>query len=107
MSLSSELARVRQAEQSAVAARTQAGAQWQALAARWRASWTPGRIIVIGLTAGLVVGQARPLRLAGNAAWPLLRSLAPLLGDAITMLARPATPPPTDVPNPGTPDADA
>lgn len=91
MSLAARLARVQQAEQAASAAHAQAGLQWRALGACWRSSWTPGRIVVIGLAAGFAVGQARPLRLAGGTLWPLLRTLSPLLGDAFATLAKTAT----------------
>lgn len=38
---------------------------WRALKTLWRESWTPARIVAVGLAGGFLFGRARPLRAAG------------------------------------------
>ena len=39
---------------------------WQALKTTWRESWTPGRILAIGLAGGFLFARACPLRSLGR-----------------------------------------
>src|SRR5690606_39369934 len=39
---------------------------WRVLGTTWREAWTPGRILVVGLVGGLLVGRARPLDKLGG-----------------------------------------
>lgn len=38
---------------------------WQSLKLRWRESWTPGRILAVGLAGGFLFARTRPLRAVG------------------------------------------
>ncbi|TYT27029.1 hypothetical protein FZO89_12590 [Luteimonas viscosa] len=38
---------------------------WRVLKTIWRESWTPGRIVAIGLAGGFLFGRARPLKKMG------------------------------------------
>lgn len=79
MSLDALVNRVRQAEQAVEVREQRTRMQWQQFKATWRAGWTPGRIVVVGLIAGFAAGRAKPLRLVGNGgALDLLRALTPL-----------------------------
>lgn len=75
------LNKVKQAEEALEAREREAVGRWRHLAASWRAAWTPGRIVIVGLVAGFVTGRAKPAQLArsGNGVVALLRTLAPLL----------------------------
>ncbi|WP_330947726.1 hypothetical protein [Thermomonas sp. LB-4] len=75
------LDKVKQAERTLENREREAVGRWQQLARSWRAAWTPGRIVVVGLVAGFVAGRAKPLQLArsGNGIVSLLQTLAPLL----------------------------
>ncbi|TLX22865.1 hypothetical protein [Thermomonas fusca] len=75
------LTKVKQAEETLEAREREAVGRWRHLAASWRAAWTPGRIVIVGLAAGFVAGRAKPAQLAssGNGVVALLRTLAPLL----------------------------
>lgn len=66
MSFHALIAKVEQAEQALEARERAASAQWQQVRATWRASWTPGRIVIAGLASGFLIGRARPLRLVGG-----------------------------------------
>lgn len=80
MSLDAQLARVQQAEHHLQAQTAESLAHWQQLKTLWRSSWTPTRIVLVGLAAGFATGSARPLRLASSGGLlNLLRALAPLL----------------------------
>ena len=58
--------KVAQAEQALESSERLAASRWDAFKSTWRASWTPGRIVVAGLASGYLVGRARPLRVAGS-----------------------------------------
>lgn len=84
------LQRVQQAEHALAVREQRAQRQWQRLQSTWRAAWTPGRILVIGLALGFASGRARPLRLAGEGGLlGALRALGPLLAtlDAVRAAA--------------------
>lgn len=59
--------RVQHAEAALETREHAARRQWTQLQASWRSAWTPGRIVVVGLAAGFVIGRSRPLALAGSA----------------------------------------
>ena len=75
------LTKVKQAEEALETREREAVGRWQHLKASWRAAWTPGRIVIVGLAAGFVAGRAKPVQMArsGNGVVALLRTLAPLL----------------------------
>lgn len=58
--------KVHQAEDALEARERAVVALAQQVKSSWRAAWTPGRIVVAGLTSGFLVGRARPLRAAGS-----------------------------------------
>jgi|GEM_PF-729898 len=53
---------VRQAEAALQAQRRRAAADARQLRGAWRALWTPGRIVLVGLFSGFVVGRSEPLK---------------------------------------------
>ena len=57
--------KVTQAEHALEARERSVGADWRQFKHSWRAAWTPGRIIVIGLVGGFLVARARPMRTLG------------------------------------------
>jgi hypothetical protein len=72
-------------------------ARWQALHADWREAWTPGRIVVVGLVSGFLLGRSHALREIGGAgAVQLIKALSALL----------ATPPAPARPGPEPGDAE-
>ncbi|MBN8716159.1 MAG: hypothetical protein J0I72_00760 [Stenotrophomonas sp.] len=82
--------RVQHAEHALTVRERRTQRQWQRLQSTWRAAWTPGRILVIGLALGFASGRARPLRLAGEGGLlGALRALGPLLAafDAVRAAA--------------------
>lgn len=84
------LQRVQQAERVLSTREQRAHRQWQRMHATWRAAWTPGRILVIGLALGFASGRARSLRpAAGSGLLGALRALGPLLAtiDAVRAAA--------------------
>ena len=58
--------KVTQAEQALESSERVAASRWDAFKGTWRASWTPGRIVVAGLASGFLVGRAKPMRVAGS-----------------------------------------
>lgn len=58
--------KVTQAEQALESSERVAASRWHAFKGTWRASWTPGRIVVAGLASGFLVGRAKPMRVAGS-----------------------------------------
>lgn len=61
--------RVEDSERALELRRAQAKASWHGLRGSWSKGWTPTRIVLLGLAAGLLVGRARPARaLAGLSA---------------------------------------
>lgn len=82
------IAKVQQAEAALEARERHTSEQWQRLQATWRATWTPGRIVVAGLAAGFAVGRAQPLRLAsGGGVLQLLTALSGLLASGSAQAA--------------------
>jgi hypothetical protein len=72
--------KVRQAETTLEAKERQASADWRQLKSSWRASWTPGRIVIAGLVSGFAVGKLEPAKkvASGGGALQLLSALAGL-----------------------------
>lgn len=54
--------KVDQAENTLEANERQVGADLRQLKGAWRALWSPGRIIVVGLASGFLIGRAEPLQ---------------------------------------------
>lgn len=80
MSIKLLLRQVQHAEQAVLACEQHRQQQWQQLHSTWRASWTPGRLLLAGLASGFILGRARPLQqLGSHGALALLRQLAPLV----------------------------
>lgn len=69
--------------------------RWRQLRQSWRAAWTPGRIVIVGLAFGLVAGRMQPQRLTAGASALLgaLRLFAPLLQTLRAAAAPPSEPP--------------
>ena len=74
--------KVEQAENAIEANERTAGADLRQLKASWKALWTPGRIVLGGLGAGLLVGFADANRMAvtGTGALRLMSMVASLSG---------------------------
>ncbi|SHF27734.1 hypothetical protein [Thermomonas hydrothermalis] len=74
--------RVQRAEQRLVVREQRARQHWQQCWQTWRSAWTPGRILVVGVVAGIVAGRVRPLQglVAGSSGLvSLLKAVAPML----------------------------
>jgi hypothetical protein len=54
--------KVHQAETALEARERAAAADWRQLKSSWRATWTPGRIVIAGLVSGFVVGKLEPVK---------------------------------------------
>lgn len=70
--------KVRQAEVALEARERQAGADWRQTKASWRAMWTPGRILLAGLSSGFLFARAAPLKRGGGSALQLASMLGSL-----------------------------
>ncbi|RZA36382.1 MAG: protein sip-5 [Lysobacteraceae bacterium] len=56
---------------------------YRSLGEAWRAGWTPGRIISVGLVSGFLVGKAEPLRaLTGARALQMVGAISSLFATA-------------------------
>lgn len=53
--------KVAQAEKSLEAHERVVASDWRVLKRAWRDSWTPGRIVIAGLTSGFVMGKIEPV----------------------------------------------
>ncbi|HVR82001.1 MAG TPA: hypothetical protein VHF02_07955 [Luteimonas sp.] len=80
MSFGALIEKVKQAETALEAQELQTAADWRQLKASWRASWTPGRIVIAGLLSGFVVAKVEPVKRAtsGGGALQLMTALAGL-----------------------------
>jgi hypothetical protein len=82
------ITKVQQAEAALESRERRTSEQWTQLKSSWRAAWTPGRIVIAGLAAGLMVGRARPLRAAsGGGVLQLLTTLSGLLASGSAQAA--------------------
>jgi hypothetical protein len=79
MSFDRLLKKVEQAETTLEAQERRMSADWRQLKRSWKASWTPGRIVVAGLVSGYLVGRTEPLQKATNAGVGVARLLASAL----------------------------
>jgi len=74
------LTKVKQAEEALEAREREAVGRWQQFSHSWRAAWTPGRIVVVGLVSGFVAGRTQPIVAGGGGGLlALVRTFAPLL----------------------------
>lgn len=76
MSFDKLLNKVEQAETALEAQERRMSADWRQLKRSWKASWTPGRIVVAGLLSGYLVGRVQPLQKATSAGISVVRLLA-------------------------------
>lgn len=75
--------KVSQAEQALEIRERRTGEHWRQLKATWRASWTPTRIVLAGLTSGYLAGRAKPFKFAGSGGLlNLLTALSGLMADS-------------------------
>lgn len=79
MSFDKLLNKVEQAESTLEAQERRMSADWRQLKRSWKASWTPGRIVVAGLLGGYLVGRIQPLQKATTAGVSVVRMLASVL----------------------------
>ena len=89
MSFEALIEKVHQAETALEAKERQAAADWRQVKASWRASWTPGRIVIAGLVSGFAVGKLEPMKKAasGGGALQLLSALAGLFAGGSAQVA--------------------
>ena len=89
MSFEALTEKVHQAETALEAKERQAAADWRQVKASWRASWTPGRIVIAGLVSGFAVGKLEPMKKAasGGGALQLLSALAGLFAGGSAQVA--------------------
>ncbi len=80
MSFEALIDKVKQAETALEAQERQAAADWRQFKQSWRSGWTPGRIVVVGLVSGFIVGKLEPVKRAarGGGTLQLLSALAGL-----------------------------
>ena len=60
------ITKVQQAEAALESRERQTGEQWLRFKRAWQGAWTPGRIVIAGLSTGFLVGRTQPLKLAGS-----------------------------------------
>ena len=72
--------KVKQAETALEAKERQTAADWRQFKHSWRAAWTPGRIVAVGLASGFAIGLIEPAKRAarGNTVLQLLGTVAGL-----------------------------
>ena len=58
--------KVTEAEQALEARERNAAANWRQFGASWKQAWTPGRIVIAGLTSGFMAGKAGVIERAGG-----------------------------------------
>ena len=66
MSFDALILKVKQAEDALEASERRTAVRWKELKIVWKENWTPGRIVIVGLVSGFLVGRAKPLKLAGG-----------------------------------------
>jgi hypothetical protein len=86
MSFDKLIAKVTQAENALEAHERRVGADLRQLKHSWKATWTPGRIVLAGLVGGFLVGRAEPLRSAARGG-SLMRAVSLLSGMFATTTA--------------------
>lgn len=78
MSFNKLLKKVEQAEDAVEAEERRTAADWRQFKRSWRASWSPGRIVLGGLVSGFMVGRIQPGGKAISTGTGILRMLASL-----------------------------
>lgn len=82
------LKKVEQAEDALESREREAVADWRHLQATWRAAWTPGRILIAGLTSGFAFGRAsRGGKGGGSGFLRILSTVSNLIASANAQLA--------------------
>ncbi|RNF84455.1 hypothetical protein [Montanilutibacter psychrotolerans] len=79
MSFDKLIHKVHQAEDALEEEERRAVAGLRQLRESWRATWTPGRIVIAGLVSGFAVGRAQPLQAAARSG-QLMQMLTMLSG---------------------------
>lgn len=81
MSFEKLLKKVEQAEDALEAQERRTAADWRQLKRSWKASWTPGRIVLAGLASGFLVGRLEPGKAmaSGGGVLRMLASLTALM----------------------------
>lgn len=81
MSFEKLLKKVEHAEDALEAQERRTAADWRQLKRSWKASWTPGRIVLAGLASGFLVGRVEPGKTmaSGGGVLRMLASLTALL----------------------------
>lgn len=78
MSFAKRIKKVHQAEDAVAANERQVAANLRQLKDSWISIWTPGRIVIAGLTSGFLVGHAEPMRVVAHSSG-VLRSASALM----------------------------
>ena len=80
MRFESLIEKVHEAEHALEAREREAAADWRQCKASWRALWTPGRLVSVGLVSGFLVGKAEPAKrvVRGSGALQMLSAVAGL-----------------------------
>ena len=78
MSFDALIQKVKQAEDALEASERRTSSRWKELKIVWKENWTPGRIVIVGLVSGFMVGRAKPLKLVGGSG--LLNMVSTLSG---------------------------
>ncbi|GHA83012.1 hypothetical protein [Cognatilysobacter bugurensis] len=82
------LKKVEQAEDALEAREREAVADWRRVQATWNAAWTPGRILIAGLTSGFAFGRAsRGSKGAGSGFLRILSTVSNLIASANAQMA--------------------
>ena len=81
MSFEKLLKKVEQAENALEAQERRTAADWRQLKRSWKASWTPGRVVLGGLASGFLVGRIEPGKAmaSGGGVLRMIASLSALL----------------------------
>lgn len=82
------LKKVEQAEDALESREREVVADWHRLQATWRAAWTPGRILIAGLTSGFAFGRASRSSTGGGSGFlRILSTVSGLIASANAQLA--------------------
>lgn len=72
--------KVHQAEHALEARERSMGADWRQLKRSWRALWTPGRIVIAGLSSGFLIGHGNIIsKIGGGGTLQLFTALSGLV----------------------------
>lgn len=82
------LKKVEQAEDALESREREVVADWHRLQATWRSAWTPGRILIAGLTSGFAFGRAsRGSKGSGSGFLRILSTVSGLIASANAQIA--------------------